>query len=98
VYRRMRDCEVKVPGPGGLIIFGASGDLTQRKIIPCVYRLQRNGFLPEHFFILGTSRTEMSPDQFREKMRSAVKEAFPREFDESNWKEFAATLYYAPVD
>jgi glucose-6-phosphate 1-dehydrogenase len=98
VFRRMRDCEVKIPGPCGLIIFGASGDLTQRKIIPSVYRLQRNGLLPEHFFILGTSRTEMTPDQFREKMRAAVQGAFPQEFGESFWKGFAASLYYAPVD
>jgi glucose-6-phosphate 1-dehydrogenase len=98
VYRTLGACEVRIPDPCGLIIFGASGDLTQRKIIPSLYRLQKNRSLPEHFYVLGTSRTEMSPDQFREKMRSAVKEAFPREFDESFWGRFAAALYYAPVD
>ncbi|MDH4268142.1 MAG: glucose-6-phosphate dehydrogenase (NADP(+)), partial [Deltaproteobacteria bacterium] len=98
VYRTLGACEVKIPGPCGLIIFGASGDLTKRKIIPSLYRLQKNKLLPEHFFILGTSRTDMSPDQFRERMRSAVKEEFPREFDESFWNEFAAKLFYASVD
>jgi len=98
VFRAIGGCDVKIPGPCGLIIFGASGDLTQRKIVPSLYRLQKNRLLPDYFFVLGTSRTEMRTDQFREKMRSAVKEAFPRDFDESFWDEFARKLYYAAVD
>ena len=98
VYRNIGGCDVKIPGPSGLVIFGASGDLTKRKIIPSLYRLQKNGLLPEHFFILGTSRTAMSTDQFREKMRPAVKEAFPRDFDDSIWNKFASTIYYTPSD
>ncbi len=98
VYRTLGACEVKIPDPCGLIIFGASGDLTKRKIIPSLYRLQKNRSLPEHFFILGAGRTEMSPDQFRERMRVAVKEAFSKDFEESFWTEFAAKLFYASVD
>jgi len=43
VYRNIGGCDVKIPGPSGLVIFGASGDLTKRKIIPSLYRLQKNG-------------------------------------------------------
>jgi glucose-6-phosphate 1-dehydrogenase len=91
-------CEIEVPGPVGLVIFGASGDLTKRKIIPSLYRLNRNNFLPEDFFVLGTARTEMTREGFREEMREAVKAVYPEDFDESSWEGFAQRLYYQPVD
>ncbi len=98
VYRATGTCSVEIPGPCGLVIFGASGDLTKRKILPSVYRLQKNRLLPENFFILGTGRTEMSADQFRGEVFSAVKSAFARDFDESSWKELATKLDYAQID
>ena len=58
VHRTTGTCAVDIPGPCGLVIFGASGDLTKRKILPSLYRLQKNRLLPEKFFVLGTSRTE----------------------------------------
>jgi glucose-6-phosphate 1-dehydrogenase len=91
-------CAVEIPGPCGLVIFGASGDLTKRKIIPSLYRLQKNQCLPERFFILGASRTEMSTDHFREEMLSAVKDAFPKDFDQSSWNELVNKVYYSPID
>ena len=91
-------CAVEIPGPCGLVIFGASGDLTKRKILPSLYRLQRNRYLPEHFFVLGAGRTEMSTDQFRGEMLSAVKHAFPKDFDESSWNELVEKIYYFPID
>ena len=97
VYRATSTCAVEIPGPCGLVIFGASGDLTKRKILPSVYRLQKNRLLPEKFFILGTGRTEMSTDQFREEVLSAVKKAFPEDFDASSWNELADKLDYSPV-
>jgi glucose-6-phosphate 1-dehydrogenase len=97
VYRATSTCAVEIPRPCGLVIFGASGDLTKRKILPSVYRLQRNCLLPEKFFILGTGRTEMSSDQFREEVLSAVKKAFAEDFDESSWNELANKLDYSPV-
>ncbi len=98
VYRTPGPCSIKRPGPCGLVIFGASGDLTKRKILPSLYRLQRNRLLPEKFFILGTGRTEMSTDQFREEVLSAVKNAFPKDFDESTWKELVKRLDYCPIE
>jgi len=98
VYRATGTCVVEIPGPCGLVIFGASGDLTKRKIIPSLYRLQKNRLLSENFFILGTSRTEMSVDVFRGEMFSAVKNTFSKDFDESCWNELVNKIYYSPID
>ncbi len=98
IIHRATTCAVNIPDPCSLVIFGASGDLTRRKIVPALYRLHQNRLLPTNFFVLGTSRTEMSVDQFREKMFSAVKGAFPKEVDDSSWKEFATKFYYSPID
>jgi glucose-6-phosphate 1-dehydrogenase len=92
------NCNVKIPGPCGLIIFGASGDLTKRKIIPSLYRLHKHKILPENFFVLGASRTEITLDQFREWMGTAVKEWVAGDFDGPTWKEFADRLHYAVID
>jgi len=98
VYRTEAPCAVEIPGPCGLVIFGASGDLTKRKILPALYRLQKNRYLPERFFILGTGRMEMSTDDFRGKMLSAVKEAFPKDFDPSSWNELVNRMEYCVID
>jgi len=98
VYRTTNACAIGIPGPCGLVIFGASGDLAKRKILPALYRLQKNRYLPEHFFILGTSRTEMSTDDFRGKMSSAVKAAFPKDFDPSCWNELVSRMEYCTID
>jgi glucose-6-phosphate 1-dehydrogenase len=91
-------CEIDISNPCGLVIFGASGDLTRKKIGPALYRLHKHNLLPESFFILGTSRSGWSTDQFREQMRSAVKEAMPGDFDDPPWKELATKIYYSPID
>ena len=98
VYRTLGTCAVEISGPCSLVIFGASGDLTKRKIIPSLYRLQRNRLLSENFFILGTGRKEMSTDTFRGEMLSAVKDTFSKDFDESSWNELVNKIYYSPVD
>ena len=98
IVLRATSCAVEIPNPCSLVIFGASGDLTKRKIVPALFRLYKSGLLPENFFVLGISRTQMSTDQFREKMYSSVREAFPKEVDDSAWKEFVLKLYYSPVE
>ena len=98
MVRTAGTCAVEVLGPWGLVIFGASGDLTKRKIIPSLYRLQKNRYLSEHFFILGTGHTEMSTDDFRRKMLSAVKDTFSNDFDESIWNELVNKIHYSRID
>src|SRR5215472_11494150 len=61
------------PEPCAMVIFGASGDLTERKLIPALYYLFRQGMLPEGFSVVGCARSSFSNDEFREKLRDAVK-------------------------
>lgn len=63
-----------IPDKSSIVIFGASGDLTYRKLIPALYHLYENGQLPESFAILGVSRTEYSDDSYREKLRKSLTE------------------------
>ena len=92
------DCELHLPGPFCLILFGASGDLSKRKIIPSLYRLSKDELLPESFFILGAARTEMDRSSFRAMMKDAVKEAFPEEFETGAWHTFEGKLYFKRVE
>jgi glucose-6-phosphate 1-dehydrogenase len=79
-----------------LVIFGASGDLTARNLLPALFRLYINDILPESFAILGCSRTKWDDEGFREKMQEACREANCPNFQEK-WPEFAAHLYYRPI-
>nr|HPR61387.1 glucose-6-phosphate dehydrogenase [Prolixibacteraceae bacterium] len=60
---------IKKTVPHIIVIFGASGDLTKRKLVPAVYNLHQQDLLGHPFAILGVSRTEMSDESFREKMK-----------------------------
>ncbi|MBS1857078.1 MAG: glucose-6-phosphate dehydrogenase [Acidobacteria bacterium] len=82
-----------------VVIFGANGDLTKRKLIPALYRLAYDRRLAAGFAVVGTSRTPMTDDQFREKMREAV-EKFSEDtpLDEDVWGAFARGLYYIAGD
>ena len=62
--RRAPECAV--------VIFGANGDLAKRKLIPALYRLSGDGKLPESFVVIGNSRTPMSDEAYREKMRDDI--------------------------
>src|SRR5947199_458692 len=80
-----------------LTIFGASGDLTRRKLIPALYNLALERRLPERFAVIGYARSEMTHEVFRNKMREAVGQ-FSRTGlkDEAVWNDFAANLYFIP--
>jgi glucose-6-phosphate 1-dehydrogenase len=86
------------PEPFALTIFGASGDLTQRKLMPALYALVFRGLLPESFGIVGVARTEMSTEEFRERMREAVTEHARDEFREDVWQRLAERLSYVAAD
>lgn len=85
--------------PCMIVIFGASGDLTKRKLIPALYTLGVAGRLPKPFTVIGYARSEMSDEKFRDRMREAVSE-FSRVglTDEVVWKNFAQELYYVSGD
>ena len=82
------------PSPCTLVIFGASGDLTQRKLIPALHSLDCAGLLPPGVCVLGVARTEYTDDQFRERLRQGVKQ-YGRLGPEV-WGEFSNRLHYLP--
>jgi glucose-6-phosphate 1-dehydrogenase len=88
-----------VDEPFTLIIFGASGDLTRRKLMPALFALYAARTLPEPSAIVGVARTEMSTDEFRRRMQEAIVE-FGRVQPPSDivWERFARTLFYLPGD
>ncbi len=88
----------RTPEPCALTIFGASGDLTQRKLFPALYALAVRHLLPERFGVLGVARTEMSTDEFRERMREAVEKHGRDEFREDVWDELAESVRYVATD
>ncbi len=77
------------PAPCVLVIFGASRDLTRRKLIPALFALHQGGLLPERFAVVGTSRTALSDDTFRTQVTSGTGGA--------DWDAFASHLHYQPL-
>jgi len=81
-----------------IVIFGASGDLTGRKLVPAFYNNFRKGRLPENTQIIGSARSSFSDDAFREKMREDIQKFAAPDFDAKTWEEFAPSLHYQPGD
>jgi glucose-6-phosphate 1-dehydrogenase len=77
-----------------IVIFGASGDLTTRKLLPALYNNFRKKRLPDHFSIVGFARKSFTDDTFRGKMEEAVSSFAPDEIREDEWREFARHLFY----
>jgi len=86
------------PEPCVLVIFGASGDLTSRKLVPALYELFRAGRLPEPFAVMGVARTKMSDDEWRAKLREWASQHMGGEgFDPASWAEFEKIVHYQPA-
>jgi glucose-6-phosphate 1-dehydrogenase len=86
------------PDPCLLVIFGASGDLTAKKLIPALYSLAFRRLLPEHFGIVGAARSEESDAEFRERMKGAVQDYARDPFKEDVWDELASGMRYVTLD
>ncbi|HEX4610792.1 MAG TPA: glucose-6-phosphate dehydrogenase, partial [Urbifossiella sp.] len=83
--------------PLTVVIFGASGDLAARKLIPALYNLARKGRLPAEAKVVGVARSAFTDDAFRDKMKASVS-AHKEQWDEAVWDRFAKQLYYVPAD
>ena len=81
-----------------LVILGASGDLTSRKLIPALYELHRKSRLPRGVRVVGFSRTAFSHDQWRRELCESTAYFVGDDFDGSVWQEFASHLFYHPGD
>jgi glucose-6-phosphate 1-dehydrogenase len=94
--RRMRPV---VPEDHVLILFGATGDLARRKLLPGLFHLAAAGLMPERFRIVGSGRPADAPDEegFRAHVRDAVREFGRSELTDENWASFAANMSFAPA-
>src|ERR1035437_5771165 len=82
-----------------MVIFGASGDLTKKKLIPALFELYKQELLCDDFAILGVSRTKFTNDQFRQNMFEAVlKYSESKDIDKDVLKNFVLNAYYLPIN
>ncbi|MCB0320731.1 MAG: glucose-6-phosphate dehydrogenase (NADP(+)), partial [Bdellovibrionales bacterium] len=86
------------PPSTALVIFGATGDLTQRKLLPALYNLARDGYLPAEFIIIGASRSQLSDTEFRDRTKKSIAEFSRTSLDEELWSSFESRLFYQPTD
>ncbi len=81
-----------------IVIFGASGDLTSRKLIPSLFHLFRKRRLPSPTRVVGVSRSPLTDDAWRDKLAVVTRERAGDRFDQKVWDEFAASIFYQPGD
>ncbi len=87
----------RTPAPAAIVIFGASGDLTHRKLMPALYSLAVQQLLPPETAIVGVARSELDDDAFRARMRDGVETFGAEPLDEEIWDGFARRLSYLPA-
>jgi glucose-6-phosphate 1-dehydrogenase len=87
--------EERLPEPCTMVIFGASGDLTRRKLMPALYSLARDRLLPPSLAVVGVARRPISDDEFRKQMREGCDHfARRRPVDPQLWESFASGIFY----
>jgi glucose-6-phosphate 1-dehydrogenase len=85
--------------PCVMVVFGASGDLTARLLVPALYNLACDNLLDERFALLGTAREPLTTEQFRERMSNSIKLFHTREeLDQAAWERLVRRFYYVPGD
>jgi len=90
---RKKGCRIRPELPAcAIVIFGASGDLTSRKLFPALYSLYAHDLFPGEFVIVGCARSEMSNDEFRAKMHKALKDH--PDLNDEIWERMAGRLFY----
>ncbi len=86
-------CNESKPEPCGIVIFGASGDLTHRKLLPALFHLFQKHLLPDEFYIVGTARTDLSDEAFRRKAEHSLKDHAAHDDDEAI-RQFIQRCFY----
>ena len=88
----------RIPDPCQVVIFGATGDLAHRKILPALYNLRRAGLLPPESGVVAFARRPYSDDDFRSEMRASVEEHSRNPLERALWDDFAAGIHYQQGD
>ncbi|HTL22937.1 MAG TPA: glucose-6-phosphate dehydrogenase, partial [Mycobacteriales bacterium] len=86
----------RVPGPCALVVFGVTGDLARKKLIPAVYDLANRGLLPPGFVLLGFARRDWQDGDFEQLARKAAMEGARTEFREEVWQRLAEATKFVP--
>lgn len=84
--------------PTVAVIFGASGDLTARKLIPAIYNLSVDNLLPNDFRLIGFGRKAISDEDFRDAMEASIKEHSRRPINSEIWERVRDAMFYASAD
>src|SRR4051812_16772218 len=85
--------------PCSIVIFGASGDLTARKLIPALYHLFKEKQMPSAFRVVGFARREKTDDSWRQELRAALDQfSRTKPVDDKVWTEFAKNIFYCEGD
>lgn len=87
--------QIQVISPAMMVIFGASGDLANRKLIPAIYRLSQQRLLPPNFVVLGYARSALDDEELRLRARDSLIANPEVDFQSSDWEAFAPRLYYS---
>src|SRR3954447_16526510 len=98
---RARPAEAPAPSPAPtvpnnhvIVLFGATGDLARRKLLPGMFRLAEAGLMPERFIVIGAARSEMEDGEFVALAREAVDKSGHSPVAEDAWNQFAASLRF----
>src|SRR6184192_1183727 len=83
-----------VPQPCSIVIFGATGDLTHRKLLPALYNLAADGELPPAVTVIGFARRPKSDDDFRKELAETTKQFSRQDVREDIWKTFSQSHFY----
>ena len=86
----------RVPEPCALVVFGITGDLARKKLLPAVYDLANRGLLPTNFALLGFARRDWGDEEFADLARSAAQKAARTPWREEVWERLAATMHFVP--
>ncbi len=84
--------------PCVLVIFGAAGDLTKRKLVPSLFHLKKSNLLPDNFAVVGVARAEMNDEEFRKRLGDDLHEFASGEVDQDTWRWLEERLYYLSGD
>src|ERR1700754_2357482 len=87
----------ETPLANAMVLFGATGDLARRMVIPSLYFLDADGFLPNGFKVLATARGALTRDEFLDQVLKILKDR-PEGVDDAVWQRFAARLDYVACD
>ncbi|HEY6100347.1 MAG TPA: glucose-6-phosphate dehydrogenase, partial [Anaeromyxobacter sp.] len=88
----------RAAAPAVIVIFGATGDLTRRKLLPALYNLRRYGLLPKDVAIVGVGRKEMKREDFVAHLGTDLKEFATANVEEAAWQDLASRIYYVGID